>query len=97
MYVTDGWGSVYKYDATKNGELVWKMNPDTDHDFPGAITCCGINNRGVGLWNDKVVSHTLDGRLIITNKTYDNKHEKKITISFRTHGHPSIVSPVVTE
>jgi alcohol dehydrogenase (cytochrome c) len=34
--------------------LLWKMNPDTDHDFPGAITCCGINNRGVGLWNDKV-------------------------------------------
>ena len=28
MYVTDGWGSVYKFDATKNGKLVWKMNPD---------------------------------------------------------------------
>ena len=36
------------------------MNPDTDHDFPGAVTCCGINNRGVALIDDKVVSHTLD-------------------------------------
>ena len=34
MYVTDGWGSVYKFDVRKNGKLVWKMNPDTDHDFP---------------------------------------------------------------
>ena len=41
-------GSIYKFDAT-NGKLVWKMNPDTDKDFPGAVTCCGINNRGVAL------------------------------------------------
>ena len=68
MYVTDGWGSIYKFDVRKSGKLVWKMNPDTDHDFPGAVTCCGINNRGVALIDDKVVSHTLDGRLIITNK-----------------------------
>ena len=69
MYVTDGWGSVYKFDVRKNGKLVWKMNPDTDHDFPGAVTCCGVNNRGVALWQDKVVSHTLDGRLIVTGKS----------------------------
>jgi hypothetical protein len=67
MYITDGWGSIYKIDAT-NGKMIWRMNPDTDHDFPGAITCCGINNRGAALWEDKVVSHTLDGRLVITNK-----------------------------
>lgn len=69
MYVTDGWGSVYKIDLTKGGgELVWKMNPETDKDWSGAVACCGVNNRGVALWKDKVVSHTLDGRLVITNK-----------------------------
>jgi|TARA_B110000238_G_scaffold121823_1_gene131911 alcohol dehydrogenase (cytochrome c) len=68
IYITDGWGSVYKLDVRNNGKKVWKMNPETDHDYPGAITCCGIDNRGVALWNDKVISHTLDGRLIITNK-----------------------------
>ena len=68
MYVTDGWGSIYKFDVRQNGKMVWKMNPDTDHDFPGAITCCGIDNRGAAFWQDKVISHTLDGRLIVTNK-----------------------------
>lgn len=69
MYVTDGWGSVYKIDATAGaGKLLWKMNPETDKDWSGAIACCGVNNRGIALWKDKVVSHTLDGRLIITNK-----------------------------
>lgn len=68
MYVTDGWGSVYKFDARNNGELLWKMNPGTDKDWSGAVACCGVNNRGVALWQDKVVSHTLDGRLVVTDK-----------------------------
>ncbi len=69
MYVTDGWGSVYALDISDGpGELIWKMNPDTDKDWAGAVACCGVNNRGVALWKDKVVSHTLDGRLIATDK-----------------------------
>ena len=69
MYITDGWGTIYKLDVREgSAKLVWKMNPKTEHDYPAAVTCCGVNNCGVGLWRDKVVSHTLDGRLIITDK-----------------------------
>ena len=69
LYLTDGWGSVYKIDAHHGkGELVWKMDPKTDHDWAGAVACCGVDNRGVALWNDLVISHTLDGRLIATDK-----------------------------
>lgn len=69
MYVTDGWGSVYKIDTRGGtGKLLWKMDPDTDKDWSGSVACCGVNNRGVALWGDSVISHTLDGRLIKTNK-----------------------------
>lgn len=69
MYVTDGWGSVYKLDLSgPTGKLLWKMDPATDKDWSGAVSCCGVNNRGVALWGDLVVSHTLDGRLIATDK-----------------------------
>jgi alcohol dehydrogenase (cytochrome c) len=69
LYVTDGWGSVYKIDAHGGkGSLVWKMDPKTDHDWAGAVACCGIDNRGVALWGNLIISHTLDGRLIATNK-----------------------------
>ena len=69
LYVTDGWGSVYKIDAHGGrGVLVWKMDPKTDRDWAGAVACCGVDNRGVALWGDLVISHTLDGRLIATNK-----------------------------
>ena len=69
MYVTDGWGSVYKVDTHGGkGNLLWKMDPKTDHDWAGAVACCGVDNRGVGLYKDLVISHTLDGRLIATDK-----------------------------
>ncbi len=69
LYVTDGWGSVYKIDTHGGkGSLVWKMDPKTDHDWAGAVACCGVDNRGVALWGNLVVSHTLDGRLIATDK-----------------------------
>jgi alcohol dehydrogenase (cytochrome c) len=69
MYVTDGWGSVYKID-TKGGQgkILWKMDPKTDHDWAGAVACCGVDNRGVALAGNMVISHTLDGRLIATDK-----------------------------
>jgi len=50
IYVTDGWGSVYKIDAHGGkGTLLWKMDPKTDHDWAGAVVCCGVDNRGVAL------------------------------------------------
>nr|WP_294503997.1 PQQ-dependent dehydrogenase, methanol/ethanol family [uncultured Rhodopila sp.] len=69
MYVTDGWGSVYKID-TKGGQakVLWRMDPKTDHDWAGAVACCGVDNRGVALSGNLVLSHSLDGRLIATNK-----------------------------
>src|SRR5260370_13032760 len=69
MYVTDGWGSVYQIDAHGGqGILVWKMDPKTDHDWAGAVACCGVDNRRVALLGNLGVSHTLDGRRIATNK-----------------------------
>jgi alcohol dehydrogenase (cytochrome c) len=81
MYVTDGWGSVYAIDVSsgRRGVFKWKMDPGTDRAWAGDVACCGVNNRGVGLWKDKVISVTLDGRLIATNKaTGEVVWERKI-------------------
>ncbi len=96
MYITDGWGSVYKLDISDgSGKLIWKMNPETDKDWAGAVACCGVNNRGVALWKDKVISHTLDGRLIATDKeTGEVAWEREVadpSISETITGAPLIV------
>jgi alcohol dehydrogenase (cytochrome c) len=81
MYVPDGWGSVYAIDVTagKKGVIKWKMDPGTDRAWAGDVACCGVNNRGVALWKDKVISIALDGRMFAINKqTGELVWERKI-------------------
>jgi alcohol dehydrogenase (cytochrome c) len=81
MYVPDGWGSVYAIDVTagKKGAIKWKMDPGTDRAWAGDVACCGVNNRGVALWKDKVISIALDGRMFAINKaTGEVEWERKI-------------------
>ena len=61
MYVTDGWGSVYKIDTQGGKAKVWEMDPKTDHDWAGAVACCGVDNRGVALSGNLVMSHRWTG------------------------------------
>jgi alcohol dehydrogenase (cytochrome c) len=81
MYVPDGWGSVYAIDLTagRKGVIKWKMDPGIDRAWAGDVACCGVNNRGVALWKDKVISIALDGRMFAINKsTGEAAWERKI-------------------
>jgi alcohol dehydrogenase (cytochrome c) len=62
MYVTDGWGAVYKIDVRSGsaGHIVWKMDPGQ-----GRLD----RNRGVALWGNLVISVTSqDARVVATDK-----------------------------
>jgi alcohol dehydrogenase (cytochrome c) len=81
MYVPDGWGTVYAVDVAsgKKGTFRWKFDPGTDKAWAGDVACCGVNNRGVALWKDKVISISLDGRMFALNKATGEKvWERKI-------------------
>src|SRR3984957_11342536 len=81
MYVTDGWGSVYAIDVSSGtrGLIKWKFDPGIDRAWAGDVACCGVNNRGVALWKDKVISIALDGRMFAINKATGEKvWERKI-------------------
>jgi alcohol dehydrogenase (cytochrome c) len=81
MYFPDGWGTVYAVDVSngKKGTFRWKFDPGTDKAWAGDVACCGVNNRGVALWKDKVISISLDGRLFAINKATGEKvWERKV-------------------
>ena len=60
MYITTSYNHVYALDAT-TGKEFWhykhKMGPVTTY-------CCGPNNRGVAIMNDRLYMGTLDARLV---------------------------------
>src|SRR5580693_1918632 len=70
MYIPDGWGSVYAIDVKsgRKGEIKWKFDPGVDRVWAGDVACCGVNNRGVALWKDKVISISLDGRIFALDR-----------------------------
>ena len=81
MYVTDGWGRVYAIDMSsgKKGMFRWRFDPEIDRAWAGDVACCGVNNRGVALWKDKIISISLDGRMFALNKATGEKvWERKI-------------------
>jgi alcohol dehydrogenase (cytochrome c) len=81
MYVPDGWGTVYAIDVSsgKKGMFKWRFDPQTNKAWAGDVACCGVNNRGVALWKDKVISISLDGRLFAINKATGEKvWERKV-------------------
>jgi len=59
MYVTTAFSHVYALDA-KTGVEIWRFKPKFG---PVTTFCCGPNNRGVAVYNDKVYVATLDSKL----------------------------------
>jgi len=60
MYITTSYSHVYALNA-RTGEELWHFKPRL-----GPITtfCCGPNNRGVAVYDDKVYVATLDSKLV---------------------------------
>jgi quinohemoprotein ethanol dehydrogenase len=62
MYVTSAWSVVHALDA-RSGEELWVYDPAVDRSV-GANACCDVVNRGVAVYDGKVFSGVIDGRLV---------------------------------
>ena len=62
MFSTGSWSVVWAHDA-KTGELLWSHDPQVPREW-GKYACCDVVNRGAAVWEGRVYSGTLDGRLI---------------------------------
>ena len=67
MYVITNWSVVFALDA-RTGRQLWQFDPKVDRVIgtPGPLNrvCCGVVNRGLALYQDRVFIGALDGRLI---------------------------------
>jgi alcohol dehydrogenase (cytochrome c) len=60
MYVTTSYSHVYALDA-KTGQEIWHFKPKLG---PVTTFCCGPNNRGVAVYEDRVYVGALDAKLV---------------------------------
>ena len=62
IYTTASWSMVFAHDA-RSGELLWFHDPQVPREWAVHL-CCDVVNRGVAHAEGKLISGTLDGRLI---------------------------------
>jgi PQQ-dependent dehydrogenase (methanol/ethanol family) len=67
LYVSAPWNLLHALDAA-SGERLWTYDPEVPRAYARHI-CCGVVNRGVALWGDRVYMGTLDGRLVAVDRT----------------------------
>src|SRR6185436_15235792 len=65
LYGITNWSIVYAVDA-KTGKELWKYTPEIDAAMKansGSRLCCGINSRGIALYEGKVLVPVVDGKI----------------------------------
>ncbi|MFZ2069430.1 MAG: PQQ-binding-like beta-propeller repeat protein [Xanthobacteraceae bacterium] len=92
MYVTTSFDHVYAINA-QTGEMYWHYK----HNM-GPITtyCCGPNNRGVAVYNDKVYLATLDAMLVALDAKTGNVVWKS-QIADPTLGYSETMAPTAVD
>lgn len=63
MYSVTNWSIVFAVDA-RTGKEKWRWDPEVNHTTVAPKICCGVVNRGLGLYERKVIVPVTDGRLV---------------------------------
>lgn len=93
IYVTATWNKVFALDA-KTGALLWQYDPKVDRS-KAADLCCDAVNRGVAYAEGKIITGTIDGRLLALDAKTGKKLWDTITVDqsqpYTITGAPRIV------
>ena len=57
------WSVVFAVDA-RTGKEKWRFDPEVNQTAVRSKICCGVVQRGIALYDGKVISPVIDGRLI---------------------------------
>src|SRR5581483_958556 len=62
LYSIGPWSVVYAVDL-RTGKELWHQDPDVNLQVWQSRICCGVVNRGIALYEGKVIAPVVDGRL----------------------------------
>jgi PQQ-dependent dehydrogenase (methanol/ethanol family) len=63
LYSITTWSLVYAVDA-RTGKELWHWDPEVNRAAVQPKICCGVVNRGLAIYQGKIIAPIIDGRLI---------------------------------
>ncbi len=62
IYSITNWSVVFAVDA-RTGKEKWRWNPEVNQTAVRPKICCGVVNRGIAIYQGKIIAPIVDGRL----------------------------------
>src|SRR5436853_5087095 len=62
LYGITNWSVVFAVDA-RTGKERWRWDPQVDQTAVRPKICCGVVNRGIAIYQGKIIAPVIDGRL----------------------------------
>jgi len=62
LYGITPWSIVYAVDL-KTGKEIWRADPEVNQQVWQSRICCGVVNRGIAMYEGKIIAPAVDGRL----------------------------------
>jgi PQQ-dependent dehydrogenase (methanol/ethanol family) len=62
IYGITNWSIVYSVDA-RTGKERWRWDPEVNQTAVRPKICCGVVNRGIAIYQNKIIAPVIDGRL----------------------------------
>ena len=98
IYATASWSVVHAIDA-RTGETLWSFDPEVPRARVANFVCCDVVNRGVALYQGKVIVGTLDGRLSALDAASGDPAWSVVTVDmtkpFAITGYPRVANGLV--
>src|SRR5580700_5308690 len=63
IYGITNWSVVFAVDA-RTGKERWRWDPQVNQSAVRGKICCGVVNRGVAIYQGKIIAPVIDGRLV---------------------------------
>jgi quinohemoprotein ethanol dehydrogenase len=63
LYAITNWSVVFALDA-RTGKERWRWDPEVNQTASRSKICCGVVNRGIAIYQGKIIAPVIDGRLI---------------------------------
>ncbi|MBD2858976.1 PQQ-dependent dehydrogenase, methanol/ethanol family [Spongiibacter sp. KMU-158] len=95
LYLTGNWNVVYALDA-RSGKLLWKYDPQIPREW-AKMACCDVVNRGVAVYEGKVITGTLNARLIALDAKTGDKLWDVSTADTKTYPYTITGAPRVAK
>ena len=62
LYSITPWSIVYAVDL-RTGKEIWRADPEVNQQVWQSRICCGVVNRGIAMYEGKIIAPAVDGRL----------------------------------